>query len=77
MQKALHIKATVQPGGKVEFTSPELDAGQTVDVVVNLAPAEPRRSAVDILNEAPGGLIFKTETEVAAYLKEGKDAWDR
>ena len=34
MQKALHIRTTVQLGGKVEFASPELEAGQTVDVVV-------------------------------------------
>ena len=36
MQKTLHIRTTVQPGGKVEFDSPELEAGQTVDVVVLL-----------------------------------------
>ena len=54
MQKALHIRTTVQPGGKVEIVSPELEAGQTVDVVVvRSSPAE-RRSAVDILAEAPG-----------------------
>ena len=29
----MHLKTTVQPGGKVEFVSPELEAGQTVDVV--------------------------------------------
>ena len=34
MQKVLHLKTTVQPGGKVEFVSSELEAGQTVDVVV-------------------------------------------
>ena len=34
MQKVLHLKATVQPGGKLEIVSPELEAGQTVDVVV-------------------------------------------
>ena len=33
MQKALHTRTTVQPGGKVEFASLELDAGQTADVV--------------------------------------------
>ena len=33
MQKALHIQTTVQPGGKVEIISPELESGQTVDVV--------------------------------------------
>ena len=34
MQKVLHQKAIVQPGGKVEFSSSELEVGQTVDVVV-------------------------------------------
>ena len=33
MQKALHTRTTVQPGGKVEFASPELEAGQTVDIL--------------------------------------------
>ena len=31
--KALHTRATVQPGGKVEFASPELESGQTVDLL--------------------------------------------
>ena len=34
MQKVLHQKAIVQPGGKVELSSSELEVGQTVDVVV-------------------------------------------
>ena len=34
MQKVLHMKTTIQPGGKVEFASLELEARQTVDVVV-------------------------------------------
>ena len=33
MQKTFHIRPTVQPGGKVELASPELEAGQTVDLV--------------------------------------------
>ena len=33
MHKALHVRTTARPGGKVEFASPELEAGQTVDVV--------------------------------------------
>ena len=77
MQKALHIKTTVQPGGKVEFASPELEAGQMVDVVVTPSSPPPRRSAVDILAEAPGHLVFKTAEDVAAYLKEEKESWDR
>ncbi len=62
MQKALHIRTTVQPGGKVEFASPELDAGQTVDVVV--------------LHEsnAKGRLSWKSSTAVpcAAFSRQPK-----
>ena len=35
------------------------------------------RSAVDILNEAPGGLVFKTAKEVDDYIKEERASWDR
>ena len=77
MQKALHIRTTVLTGGKVEIASPELEAGQTVDVVVTRCSSTERRSVVDILSEAPGGLIFKTAADVAAYLKEEKEAWGR
>ena len=77
MQEALRIRTTVQPGGKVEIVDQNLPVGEDVDVVVSPASAKIRRSAVDILNEAPGGLLFKTAADVAAYLKEEKEAWDR
>ena len=34
LKKPQRIRTTVQPGGRVEIVSPELEAGQTVDVVV-------------------------------------------
>ena len=77
MQEALRIRTTVQPGGKVEIVDQNLPVGEDVDVVVSPAPARDRRSAVDILDEAPGGLVFKTAADVAAYLKEEKEAWGR
>ena len=77
MQKALHIRTTVLPGGKVEIVSQELPVGEDVDVVVSSASPSERRSAVDILNEAPGDLMFKTAADVAVYLKEEKESWDR
>ena len=77
MQKVLRLTTTVLPGGKVEIVSPELEAGQTVDVVVlRQAPAQ-RRSAVDILAEAPGQRLFKTAQEVDDYVKEERASWDR
>ena len=33
MQKPLHIRTTVLPGGKVEIASPEVQVGQTMDVI--------------------------------------------
>ena len=39
MQKALHIKTTVLPGGKIEIVDPELRVGESVEVVVRHLPA--------------------------------------
>jgi len=36
-----------------------------------------RQSILDILEELPGGRIFKTSAEVDAYLREERDSWDR
>ena len=77
MQKALHIRATVQPGGKVEIVSNELPVGEDVDVVVSPVSAVVRRSVVDILAEAPGHRLFKTGKEVDDYIKEERASWDR
>ena len=77
MQKTLHIRTNVLPGGRVEVASPELEAGQSVDVVVTRSSSTERRSVVDILAEAPGHLVFKTAAEVKAYLAEEKEAWGR
>ena len=77
MHKALHVRTTVQPGGRVEVASPELEAGQTVDVVVTRSSSTERRSVVDILAEAPGHRLFKTGKEVDDYIKEERASWDR
>ena len=77
MQMALRIRTTVQPGGKIEIVDQGLPVGESVDVVVSQSPLSEWRSAVDILNETPGGLVFKTAADVAAYLKEEKESWGR
>ena len=40
-------------------------------------PAAPGRSAVDILAEAPGQLLFKSAKEVDDYIKEERASWER
>ncbi len=91
MAETLHIQTTVQSGGKVELVCPGLKAGEIVDVIVSTAldperssarqsgdeRSSPRRSVLDILNEAPGHLLFKTAQEVDEYIREERDSWDR
>ena len=77
MQKALHIRATVQPGGRVEIASPELEAGQMVDVVISPTPTPSARSAWQIISEGPGHRLFKTAKEVDDYIAQERASWDR
>ena len=77
MQKALHVRTTVLPGGKVEIASPELEAGQTVDVVVLHESSAGGRPVMEILNSGPERRLFQTPEEVRAYLAEEKASWDR
>ena len=77
MQKVWNLKTTVLPGGRIEIVDHELPVGESVDVVVRHPPESPRRSAVDILAEAPGQRVFKTAEEVESYLKEERESWDR
>ena len=77
MQKALLVRTTVLPGGKVEIVSPELEAGQTVDVVVLHESNAKGRSIMEILNSGPDRRLFQTAEEVNAYLAEEKASWNR
>jgi hypothetical protein len=78
MPGALHRKIAVLPGGKIEVTDQALPAGEVVDVIILLpaSSATARRSAVDILAEAPGHRLFKTAEDVDDYLRKEREAWD-
>ena len=76
MHKAWHVQTTVLPGGKIEIVDQGLPVGESVDVVVSQSSSN-GRSAVDILAEAPGHRLFKTAKEVASYLKDERESWDR
>lgn len=77
MQKELHLRTKVLPGGKIEIAHVELPVGKTVDVVVREPSDSARRSAMDILGEAPGQRIFKTKAEVASHLADERESWKR
>ena len=63
MQETLHIRATVQHGSRIEIVDRQLEVGEEVDVVVSPASPAKRRFAIEILNEAPGHLVFKTTNQ--------------
>jgi hypothetical protein len=79
MKHVLHVKTNVLPGGKIEVTDQALPDGEEVEVIVLLPePATAtRRSAMDILAEAPGHRQFKTKADVDIYLQQEREAWDR
>ncbi|MDE2816942.1 MAG: hypothetical protein OXM03_03205 [Chloroflexota bacterium] len=77
MQKALHVRTTVLPGGKVEIVDQELMEGENVDVVISPAPAPSARSAWQIISEGSGQRLFKTAKEVDDYLAEERASWER
>ncbi len=77
MQKTLHIRTKVLPGGRVEFASPELEAGQMVEVVVHQDSTVRGRSIMEILTSGPEERLFRTAEEVREYLAEEKASWDR
>lgn len=77
MQEVLRLRMKVQPGGRIDIVDERLPVGDSVDVVVRQSMGPERRSIVDILDEAPGRLVFDTAADVTAYLAEEKEAWGR
>ena len=79
MQAALRFTGTVQPGGRVEVSSPQLPSGKAVDVIILFSGETEtlRRSVTDVLAEAPGQIVFQSAEEVDAYIREEDAAWDR
>ena len=77
MQKALRMRTMVQPGGKIELVSPDLEAGQAVDVVISPTLTPSARSAWQVISEGPGHRLFKTAKEVDDYIAQERASWDR
>jgi hypothetical protein len=48
-----------------------------VIILMSESSADPQRSAVDILAEAPGHRLFNSADEVDSYLRTERVEWDR
>ena len=75
MKKPLHLQTTVLPGGKIVIVDRDLADGEIVDILVTASSPAPRRSAVDILAEAPGHRLFRTAQDVTDYLESERESW--
>ena len=75
MQRPLHLQTTVLPGGKIVIVDQELADGETVDILVTASYPALRRSAVDVLAEAPGHRLFGTAQDVTDHLESERDSW--
>ena len=75
------VRATYSNGTLTPEHALDLAEGEQVTVTVESQPAlsfaPSGQSAVDILDEAPGQLLFKTAADVAAYLEEERASWER
>lgn len=76
MQKVLHQRVTVLPGGKVEVVDPDLEAGEQVDVVVSPVQSRSARSAWRVISEGSGHRLFTDAKQVDDYLAEER-SWER
>ena len=79
MQTAVRLTSTIQPGGRIEISNPQLPSGRAVDIIIlfQQEPESVRRSVIDVLAEAPGQMAFQSVEEADTYLREERDAWDR
>ena len=76
MQRPLHLQTTVLPGGKIVIVDQDLADGETVDILVTASSPVLRRSAVDILAEAPGHRLFGTAQDVIDYVESERESWE-
>ena len=76
MQKALHIKTTVLPGGKIEIVDPELPVGESVDVVVRHLPVSEHYHAHLRTSEGGERVITKRYRSLASAMRTVKQVGD-
>ena len=79
MQSPIHISATVQPGHKIEVTDPQLTEGDSVEMLLFVAPRDKtsKLSAVSIIESLHGHRLFQSPEEVDRYLQEERNSWER
>ena len=83
MIQEIHETVTIQPGGTVSLTHPDLPAGARADVVVRVM-ADPEIGDADEEMLHPlsyyigrGSGCFSSAQEVDDYIRAERDSWDQ
>lgn len=79
-ERAYHTTTRVGQGGRVEFATPELAEGETIEVFVVAAAKEKVApgSFLDLIDSFPAGpRSASTWEDVEANLQADRNAWDR
>ena len=76
MPASRRLRTTVQSGGRIELSVPDLAPGKTVDVIiVNVSDGVARRPLNETLARTPGHRLFRTAQEVDEHIRAERDAW--
>lgn len=70
MQRVLHQRVQVLPGGKVEIVDPDLETGEQVDVMISPVQERSSRSAWQVISQGQGHRLFTDAKQVDDYLAE-------
>ncbi len=79
MVNELRFHARVREGNRIELSTPELNVGEEVDIVVRTSRPDRRAFSVASLISTgpPGPRSASNWNEVEAELQSGRDSWDR
>jgi hypothetical protein len=77
MTTLLQRDAVVGPNSTIEVQVPELAPGQRVRLIIEAGLVAPSGRASDLLAQTDGHRLFKTASEVDAYLRAERDGWER
>jgi hypothetical protein len=76
MLTAIRKTVPVQPGGKVQFSAPELEFATEAEVIVLVEESNKgTRSLASFIGSGKG--LFKSPEEVDAYIRSERDAWEK
>ncbi|MGH7137766.1 MAG: hypothetical protein ACREHD_18615 [Pirellulales bacterium] len=74
----MRLQTTVLPGHRIEFSSPDLADGDTVEVIVMSGATAPRRTMLELLQSLPNGpQLFATPQDADRYLLNERQSWER